>query len=98
MATPIPAQDIASPLPELLSVQQLADYLGVPVSTIYAWRTRGTAPLGFRVGKQLRFRAEDVAAWLEQRARRRPEMREAGFPASEPLADENVDGNGTTVR
>lgn len=81
-------RDITSELqlPDLLSVTELAEYLGVPVSTIHYWRGKELGPLGFKVGKQLRYRAADVAKWLE-------EMREAGFPASEPLADENVDGN-----
>ena len=48
----------------LLSVQELADYLEVPVKTIYTWRHRNTGPRGFRVGKHLRFRWCDVESWL----------------------------------
>ena len=48
----------------LLSAQELADYLEVPLKTIYAWRHRGTGPRGFRVGKHLRFQWDDVDAWL----------------------------------
>ncbi len=48
----------------LLSVQELADYLEVPVKTIYTWRHRNTGPRGFRVGKHLRFRWHDIEAWL----------------------------------
>jgi len=48
----------------LLSVQELADYLEVPVKTIYTWRHRHTGPRGFRVGKHLRFRWRDIEAWL----------------------------------
>jgi excisionase family DNA binding protein len=40
----------------LLSVEELADYLEVPVKTIYTWRHRNTGPKGFRVGKHVRFR------------------------------------------
>ena len=36
-------------LVELLSPQDLADYLDVPVSTLYDWRWRGEGPKGFRV-------------------------------------------------
>jgi excisionase family DNA binding protein len=66
------AQDVSSAtrLPELLSVVELADYLGVPVSTIHYWRGKEEGPPGFKVGKQLRFRAADVVHWLEERARR----------------------------
>jgi excisionase family DNA binding protein len=54
-------------LDRLLSVQDLADYLGVPVATIYTWRHRGHGPPGFRVGRHLRFRTSDVTKWINQR-------------------------------
>ena len=54
-------------LPELLTVPELARYLGVPVSTIYHWRGKQQGPPGIRVGKRLCFRASDVARWLEER-------------------------------
>jgi excisionase family DNA binding protein len=66
------AQDVSTGtrLPELLSVVELAEYLGVPVSTIHYWRGNEKGPPGFKVGKQLRFRAVDVVRWLEERARK----------------------------
>jgi excisionase family DNA binding protein len=51
-------------LDPLLSAQQLADYLQVPIATIYAWRHRHQGPPGFRVGKHLRFRWADVQDWI----------------------------------
>ncbi len=57
-------------LPELLSLRELAAYLGVPPSSVYYWRTQGKGPPGFQVGKQLRFRAADVDAWLQEQAAR----------------------------
>lgn len=51
----------------LLSVEELADYLEVPVKTIYTWRHRNTGPKGFRVGKHVRFRWRDVQAWVALR-------------------------------
>lgn len=51
-------------LPELLSASELADYLGVPVSTIHYWRGKGQGPPALKVGKRLRFRTADVADWL----------------------------------
>lgn len=47
-----------------MSVQELADYLDVPVKTIYAWRYHGEGPRGFRIGRHVRFRWHDVQAWL----------------------------------
>ncbi|MDP8928170.1 MAG: helix-turn-helix domain-containing protein [Actinomycetota bacterium] len=51
----------------LLSPQQLADYLGVPVATVYRWRYEGTGPRGIKVGKHVRYRRRDVEAWLDTR-------------------------------
>lgn len=54
---------------KLLTVEDLADYLAVPVATIYAWRYHRQGPLGFRVGKHVRYRWVDVEEWIENRAR-----------------------------
>ncbi len=51
----------------LLTVQELADYLGVPVATLYQWPYRREGPPGFRVRKHLRYRWNDVQRWIEQR-------------------------------
>lgn len=51
----------------LLTVEELANYLDVPVATIYAWRHRRQGPLGFRVGKHLRFRWSDIEQWINDR-------------------------------
>ena len=51
----------------LLSTSELAKFLGVPVSTVYAWQSRGGGPLGYRVGRHTRYRSDDVLAWLADR-------------------------------
>jgi excisionase family DNA binding protein len=49
----------------LLSVAELAVYLGVPKKTVYAcWRAWGLP--GYRVGRHLRFRARQVEDWLDR--------------------------------
>jgi excisionase family DNA binding protein len=53
-------------LPDLMSIAELADYLGVPVSTVYLWRSRGEGPSGFKIGKRVRYRAADVVKWLNE--------------------------------
>jgi len=55
-------------LSRLLTVEELADLLQVPPKTIYAWRYKGVGPPAVPVGKYLRFRVEDVAAWLDTRS------------------------------
>lgn len=50
----------------LLSPRELADYLGVPITTLYAWRHAGEGPQGFRVGKHVRYRWDDVQTWIQR--------------------------------
>ena len=51
-------------LDELLSPQDLASYLDVPLTTVYGWRHRGLGPAGFRVGRHVRYRRTDVEEWI----------------------------------
>jgi excisionase family DNA binding protein len=51
----------------LISTEQLARFLSVPVSTVYGWRHRGEGPPGYRVGRHTRYRPEEVLTWLEER-------------------------------
>jgi excisionase family DNA binding protein len=48
----------------LWDVKDLAAYLGIPVQTIYQWRTKHYGPPGRRMGKHLRFNPEEVRAWV----------------------------------
>lgn len=50
----------------LIDVGELATYLGIPVSTIYDWRTRCLGPPAYRFGKHLKFAVSDVRVWIEQ--------------------------------
>jgi len=52
----------------LLTVTEVSDYLGVPVATLYRWRTHRDGPRGIRVGRYVRYRRTDLDAWLEQQA------------------------------
>ena len=52
---------------QLLTVEDLATYVDVPVATIYAWRNRRRGPPGFRVGRHLRFRRDDVERWIAEK-------------------------------
>jgi excisionase family DNA binding protein len=54
------------PRDRLLTVEELADYLVVPVATLYQWRYRREGPPGFRVGRYIRYRRTDVEAWIER--------------------------------
>lgn len=68
---PLPTHRPTMPMEhqELWNIEDVANYLGVPKQTVYAWRTSGYGPQGFRVGKHLRWRATTVITWtlgLEQ--------------------------------
>jgi excisionase family DNA binding protein len=56
---------------ELLTVQEVARLLKVPVSWVYGHtRTRSVDRLpGYRLGKYWRFRADEVMAWVERQGR-----------------------------
>lgn len=51
-----------------MTTADVAEYLQMPVSTLYQWRYRGTAPRAITVGKHTRYRKADVDAWLDERA------------------------------
>jgi excisionase family DNA binding protein len=60
---------MADPQTPLLTSEQLAEYLQVPLATIYRWAYAGTGPVGLRVGRHRRYRRADVESWLDaQRA------------------------------
>jgi excisionase family DNA binding protein len=52
----------------LFSPTELAEYLNLPVKTIYTWRHTGHGPRGFRVGRHVRYREEDVQHWIAEQA------------------------------
>ncbi len=50
---------------DLLTINELADYLKVPTATIYYWRHEGVGPPVLKAGRALRYRRSEVDAWLE---------------------------------
>lgn len=54
----------------LLSTEALAEYLDIPIQTIYQWRTKGAGPRGIKVGRHIRFRQTDINTWLDALASR----------------------------
>jgi excisionase family DNA binding protein len=61
-----------SGLEPLLSIEALAEYLEVPVTTIRHWRTDGTGPCAIKVGGRVRFAVSDVLAWLARQRESEP--------------------------
>jgi excisionase family DNA binding protein len=54
-----------SGLDPLVTITELAEYLGVPIKTIYEWRQSGRGPVGIRIGRHLKFRLTDIQAWVD---------------------------------
>jgi excisionase family DNA binding protein len=53
---------------DLMTTEELAEYLGLARRTLYQWRQRGTGPRSIKAGHDLRYRKSDVELWLELRA------------------------------
>jgi hypothetical protein len=52
----------------LLTPAEAAELLGdMPVDTLRLWRYRGTGPRYVRVGRHVRYRPADLAAWIDER-------------------------------
>lgn len=54
---------------KLLGPAELAEWLGIPVPSLYGWHHRGDGPPAMRIGKHLRYRRSDVEKWLAEKAR-----------------------------
>jgi len=50
---------------EIMTVEQLAKYLNVGVTTIYKLANEGKIP-GTKVGNQWRFRKETIDEWMDK--------------------------------
>lgn len=46
-----------------LSVEEIADYLGVRPDTVYKWLARAKIP-GHKVGRLWKFKSKDVDVWV----------------------------------
>jgi excisionase family DNA binding protein len=52
-------------MPEkLLSVEEVAEILGVPVSTLHYWSHKNEGLVGARIGRRLRYRPAQVEAFV----------------------------------
>ena len=51
----------------LWTTAELANFLQLPVGTLYQWHHRGEGPTALRIGRHLRYRASDLRAWLDTR-------------------------------
>ena len=52
----------------LWSLQETADFLGLPPATLHYLNSRRTGPRSYKVGRHRRYDPRDVLAWLQLRA------------------------------
>ena len=50
----------------LLSIDEVAELLNVPVTTVRKWRAKREGPRFFRVGKYLRCEPSDLRAFIDE--------------------------------
>ncbi|MGH8892611.1 MAG: helix-turn-helix transcriptional regulator [Actinomycetes bacterium] len=53
---------------ELLTMNEVADVIRVPVATLRYWRHLGTGPHSFRIGRSVRYWNTEVQHWLERQS------------------------------
>lgn len=51
----------------IMTVGQAATYLGLAVSTLNKWRCHGGGPVFIKMGRAVRYRAEDLDAFIDGR-------------------------------
>ena len=49
------------------TLQDAADYLGLPLATVYKMRASGDFAPGYRLGKHVRLRRDELLDWLESK-------------------------------
>lgn len=49
----------------LLTIDDVAALLRMPVASLRYWRVLGTGPRGFIVGRRLRYCHDDVLSWID---------------------------------
>ena len=53
--------------PEIMTIEEVADYLRVPVSSLYKLAQQGKIPAS-KVGRHWRFRREFIDRWINDQA------------------------------
>lgn len=56
-------------LPTMGTTDDLSAFLSIPKPTLEKWRHQGDGPAYIRLGKHVRYRSEDVEAWLAAQQR-----------------------------
>lgn len=49
----------------LADIDQIVEYLGVPLATVYRWSSRGGGPVLIKVGRHIKARWSDLDEYLD---------------------------------
>lgn len=69
LPTDTPPTDYSVVMPKLWNQKTLADYLGKSTAWCERARWAGEGPRFIKLGRHVRYRADDVLAWIEDNAR-----------------------------
>lgn len=65
---------------EMLSIDEAAAFLRVPVATMRYWRYSGDGPFSFTVGRHVRYWHSDLVLWRAEQGRRPRSEGRSGDP------------------
>ncbi len=52
-------------MPNILTLDEVADLTRTSPNTLRFWRHQGTGPHSFKLGRRVMYREEDVLAWMQ---------------------------------
>lgn len=64
---PIPERVKHHPV-DLLTPDETAELLRIPVQLLYRWRYERRGPPSFKIGRYVRYRRAEVEAWIDRQA------------------------------
>ena len=59
---------------KVMTIKQVADYLGVHTSTVYRYAQQGNIP-AFKIGSDWRFSRKHIDAWIDEQTRNNGERK-----------------------
>ncbi len=58
--------EVPSWFERLWTIEEVAECLAMSVQTLYGWRCRRYGPPSYRIGNKVRYRPDEVRAWVDQ--------------------------------
>jgi predicted DNA-binding transcriptional regulator AlpA len=83
------AQTVAA---RLLTLAEVAAVLRTPVATLRYWRHLGVGPDGFRLGRRVVYRRQEVDRWVAERQQAQSPRPWIDHQCGSPAADRRPDG------